>query len=814
MPCLMRPIGRLAVTLVAAVGVVTVGLWLGLEFGAGYDLATASTAAGVGSAAFVAAVGAALAVSNRDPRSGSGPVPKRDAGFGRVTKKFVDRVDELGGIQNIVGRGSSDEDVRAVITIHGMPGTGKSEFAVHAANNLLPEFRRYARRKHLKLVTCKIKLHAHEGLSRTDPRDVLHHKLRLNGPDPERAKMSLDALSDEWQEYLQDKLAILVIDNAADEEQVESLLPGDSPHIVLVTSRRELVGLEATSYPLKTLPEEEATQMIINIVDRRLGHGEQAAAGELAKLCDCNPQAIKWAVSPLAGKNDASLTGRLGEFRRTPNRLLVIDEQAGTRGRGVAWSFGLSYQQLTDHAKLVLRRLALAPFPVVGVKAATALVGQSDDVVLSLRELAAEALLDEVSRDRAVYEMHDLTREYARILANRDDTRVNQAAINGLLAYYWAAAEYADEFLTRQRPPVAIEPPEPTVSHDLSDLSSVIRWVREGLPGQREDLPDQIGELSNLLACADYAFQQAEGNDDRDSNAWVVLFASALAGILRNESQWRRSIELQTRAIKCAQKINVPLGMANALSERGLLCRLASELERAEADLEQAITIYSGVDSAEAQRGKANALNTLGVVVDQRDRKDEARRRLDEALEIYRSLGDELGEANVLQDQGMTELFADNYDQAIQLMGRALALYTTKDQPLGMSHASFYLARAQRNIGDETGAEKSLESARMLYHDLGNKLGESNVLVQLGAVLRARDPGLALNRLNELVELSAEIGNQMTRMAALDQLGEIYLESGDSAAAHEAWSRALQVAREYGVRREETKFAGKVRQVR
>jgi tetratricopeptide (TPR) repeat protein len=809
----VRPPGRLAATLVVAVVVVTAGFWLGLEFGAGYDLTAASTAAGVGSAAFIGAVGLAAAVRSRDSRIDSSTVAKRDVSFGRVTKKFADRVDELGSIQEIVRRGSNDGDASAVVVIHGMPGVGKSVFAVHAAIELLPEFKRYARRKHLKLVTYQIKLHGHEGLSRTDPRDVLHEKLQSNGPDPGRAKMSLDALSEEWQRHLQGKFAILIIDNAQDVEQVEPFLPDDSPHIVLITSRGELTGLEATPYLLKALPEEGATQMIRNIVDRRLGQGEQAAAGELARLCDCNPLAIKWAVSPLAGKNDASLNGRLGEFKRTLNRLLVIDGYAHRKGRGVAWSFGLSYEQLTDGAKLVLRRLALAPFPVVGVKAATALVDRSDDVVLGLRELASESLLDELSRDRAIYEMHDLTREYARILVSRDDTQENQAAINRLLAYYWAAAEYADDFLTRQRPPVAIEPPESTVSHDLTDLSSVIRWVRGELPDQRGNPRGQIGELPNLLACADYVVQQAEGNDNRDGNAWVVLFASALAGILRNESQWLRSIELQTRAIECAEKLDVPLGMANALSERGLLRRLAADLEQAEADLEQAIAIYRLVGGA-GQVGVANALNTLGVVLDQRKRPEEGRRRLVEALDIYRSLGEVVGEANVLQDQGVTEFFAGNYDQAIQLIGRALALYRTKGQSLGMAHSSAYLARAQRMIGDEQTAAGNLESARVLYQDLGNKLGEINVLVQLSAVLRARDPGLAVKKLNEVVELSAEFGNQMTRMDALDQLGEIYLETGNREAAHEAWSRGLGIAREYGVRREETKFAGKLRQVR
>ena len=620
--------------------------------------------------------------------------------------------------------------------------------------------------------------------------------------------MQLDALSDEWKRHLRGKLAVLVIDNADDEREVKPFLPDGSPHVVLITSRRSFTGLEATPYPLKALPDEGAAQMIGNILDRPLGDGGQEAAKALARLCDGNPLAIKLAVSALAGKNDASLEGRLAELESSANRLLVIDEYANTKGRGVAWSFGLSYQQLTGDARLALRRLALAPFPIVSVKAATALVGQSRDVVLmSLRELAAEALLDEVSRDRAVYEMHDLTREYARILVGHDDGQENEAAVSRLLAYYWTAAEFADGFLTRQRPPEAIEPPQPSISHDLIDLSGVIRWIRDDFFGQG-------GELSNMLACADYAVRQAEGNVDRDRNAWVVLFASAFAGILRNEGEWQRSIDLQTHAVECAQKINVPLGIANALSERGLLRRLAGELQRAEADLREAIAIYRRVGGAAGQVGMAHALNTLGVVLDQQLRPDESRRALQEALDTSRSIADSLGEANVLQDQGMTELFARNYEQAIRLIGQALTIYQAEGQPLGVAHASIYLARAQLRAGDEEAAAGSLESARRLYQDLGNTLGEANVLVQLGTILRARDRGLAVDRLNQAVELSSGIGNQMTRMAALNQLGGIYLDSGEQSAALEAWSRALRIAREHGVRREEAMLEDQLRQVR
>ena len=146
---------------------VTVGLWVGLEFVAHADLTTAATAAGVGSAALVGAVGLAVAVLSRDPHSGSSTVAKRDAGFVRLTKRFADRVDELNDIRVIVKRRMGEKDAGVIIVIHGMPGIGKSSFAVHAANELMPELIEYARSEHLELITQHIRLHGHEGLSRT-----------------------------------------------------------------------------------------------------------------------------------------------------------------------------------------------------------------------------------------------------------------------------------------------------------------------------------------------------------------------------------------------------------------------------------------------------------------------------------------------------------------------------------------------------------------------------------------------------------------------------------------------------------------------
>ena len=273
----------------------------------------------------------------------------------------------------------------------------------------------------------------------------------------------------------------------------------------------------------------------------------------IAEVCGYHAKAIQLAVSPVAQYRNFSFAARLAELKAHDNRILAIDEYVGNTD-GVARSFDLSYTQLPDEAKLVLRRLGIAPVPVVSPEAATALTGLPLNEVTNYLHLLADAAL--IDRNREGYQIHDLVRDYARGLAASDSPGESRAAINRLLAYYQAAAAYADRLLTRQPPPAAIEPPAPSVRHDFAGPPSVIEWVR--------------AELPNLLACVDYVVHNAEDNNRREEIAWVVLFAGALAGILRNESLWRRSIELQTRTVAVAEKIQVPLAVDRGEAARSL----------------------------------------------------------------------------------------------------------------------------------------------------------------------------------------------------------------------------------------------------
>lgn len=68
--------------------------------------------------------------------------------------------------------------------------------------------------------------------------------------------------------------------------------------------------------------------------------------------------------------------------------------------------------------------------------------------------------------------------------------------------------------------------------------------------------------------------------------------------------------------------------------------------------------------------------------------------------------------------------------------------------------------------------------------------------------------------LNDAMTLSIDIGNQLTLIDALDELGEIHLANGDRKTALSMWSRAVKVAREHDVSREEAKLAAKIKGVR
>jgi tetratricopeptide (TPR) repeat protein len=708
----------------------------------------------------------------------------------RTTGIFADREDKIRYFMDLARKAGNPKTAGAIFVIYGMPGIGKSTLGLRLAHLLTEMFSGPVREAGLRQITYQVELHGLEGPGETDPNDKLGALLTQANFDPRKLAADLEHLSGQWRDHLKETFLILLLDNANNAEQVLPYLPGNSGHIVLVTSRhslRDLAKLGAARSRLDPLGAEDSATVITALAGRSLKEGDREAIAGIAANLGCHPLAITMTAASLAEEPHISFSDKLAELEAEPYSLLAIDEEIdGT----VARAFELSYRQLPADSQLVLRKLSLAPLTSISVEAAAGLGDLALPAAAThLRKLAAEELIGQGNQG---YQLHDLIRRYARGLAERDDAAENNAAVNRLLAYYCEAADYIEKMLTRQPPPQAIVRPAATVRHRFTDRAEAIAWANSELP--------------NLLSCADYAAAGAADRYRDQADKWVIMFASVTAGLMRNNSLWPRSIELQTRAISAARRLRIPLAEANAFHERAQLRRLLADKDGAIADLERAMTLYSEVGGIDGATGRAHAENTLGVVLDQAGQSENARALLNSSLDAYRNLHDRLGEANVLHDLGMAEYFAGDFARATELLRQALEIFQDVDHPLGRAHAHSNLARAERRSGLDREAAEHLEEAQALYRQIGNNLGAATALTERGSILRSRgNYELAEDLLAEAAELNGAIGNQLGLGHTLKELGNLRGDIGDPAGAEQLLTRALEIFRSHGLHRDEAK---------
>ncbi|NEB81600.1 AAA family ATPase, partial [Streptomyces sp. SID14478] len=153
----------------------------------------------------------------------------------------------------------------APVVITGSPGVGKTTLAVHLGHRLRPAFP--DGQWYVRLLGA--------GDRPRDPSEVLAALLLASGMDAAATPQTLDDQAAAFRGRLADRRVLLVLDDAADAEQVRPLLPGTPGVAVLVTSRPELRGLgvshAAHVVRLQVLDPDEAHTLLSGVLgDRRL----------------------------------------------------------------------------------------------------------------------------------------------------------------------------------------------------------------------------------------------------------------------------------------------------------------------------------------------------------------------------------------------------------------------------------------------------------------------------------------------------------------------------------------------------------------
>ncbi|TDC34081.1 AfsR/SARP family transcriptional regulator [Micromonospora sp. 15K316] len=309
------------------------------------------------------------------------------------------------------------EPPTTALLVGGMPGVGKTTFAVHLAHRLAARY-------------PDGQLHADlrgfdSGDSVMTPGEALRGFLWSLGVAPPAIPAELPAQAALYRDILAERRVLILLDNCRDWEQVRHLLPGTGGSLVIATSRRRIADGARPSgvrpFHLDLLTDAESRELLV----RRLGgtaDTDRAAVDEIVTRCGRLPLALALVATRSIGRAGLSLPAVAGELAEADGRLTGF----GDAHADLEATFSWSYRALTPEAARLFRLLPLHPTGVLGTEAVAALGGLSRRSARGLlAELGGQLL---VQPDDGRWRMHDLVRAYAADLGEEHDDSAERAA--------------------------------------------------------------------------------------------------------------------------------------------------------------------------------------------------------------------------------------------------------------------------------------------------------------------------------------------------------------------------------------------------
>jgi NB-ARC domain len=277
---------------------------------------------------------------------------------------FKGRLDELEALQACgaqTGRGENGNPTVAAVV--GRPGVGKTALALRLAHDLRSDYEDGQLFVDLRGASdCP-----------AEPTDVLGGFLRALGIEnipedtAERAALYRSALAD--------RRVMVVLDNASDYRQIEQLLPGAGPSLVIVTSRNTLVALHAsTRLVLDALADHEAVDLLCSTAGKPQLR-QDPFVEEIARLCGQLPLALRIAGSALANWGAWSTAELARSLRDETARL---DQLSPEDEIGVRACIALSYRRLPAAVRRAFRLLSAIPAPQFPRALSIAALGASE----------------------------------------------------------------------------------------------------------------------------------------------------------------------------------------------------------------------------------------------------------------------------------------------------------------------------------------------------------------------------------------------------------------------------------------------------
>jgi len=238
----------------------------------------------------------------------------------------------------------------------------------------------------------------------------------------------------------------------------------------------------------------------------------------------------------------------------------------------------------------------------------------------------------------------------------------------------------------------------------------------------------------------------------------------------------------------------VAAARANAEGWQLLSRSTAESFRLALAKSEEAMPLWRAIGDRD---GEAHALHTAGSAYDGLGEKSHARESHAQALLLWRTLGDRLGEAYALHSLGNVTRQMGEMQEAFEYFNQALPILRATGERRGESTTLLSIGTLYNDLGDKQKALEYFNLALEIRRVVGSNAGQALALTNIGGVYEALgDPQSALDYYTQALHLPGFDLRGKTN--TLTRIGSSHVARGDLQNARDAYDEALSLSRRTG----------------